>query len=102
MMKFEGFNWDIGNEKKCEKHGLSKVEIEEFFSRKLFVAPDIKNSISEERFLAIGQNAEKRPMIVIFTFREINGAKLIRPISARYMHEKEVRKYEKTFKKNKN
>lgn len=33
-------------------------------------------------------------MFVAFTFRNRNGEQLIRPISARYMHEKEAREYE--------
>lgn len=32
--------------------------------------------------------------------REIEGRNLIRPISARYMHKKEARKYEEAFAKN--
>lgn len=41
-----------------------------------------------------------RPIFVVFTFREIQEERLIRPISARYMHEKEVQKYEENFAKN--
>jgi uncharacterized DUF497 family protein len=38
-------------------------------------------------------------MIVVFTFRCREGLRLIRPISARYMHKKEIEKYEKEFAK---
>jgi uncharacterized protein len=37
-------------------------------------------------------------MFVAFTFRERDGATFIRPISARYMHKKEIEAYEKHFK----
>jgi len=38
-------------------------------------------------------------MIVVFTLRTINKEVLIRPISARYMHQKEARKYEEEITK---
>jgi len=89
-----GFDWDDGNRNKCLKHGLSLKEIEAFFRQKtLFIAPDIKHSEKEERFLAIGKGA-KKPMIAVFTLRKEQGGLLIRPISARYMHDKEARKYD--------
>ncbi len=66
--------------------------IKEFFHGRLFVAPDIKHSSTKERFLAVGRNAKGHPIFVVFTLRE----GLIRPISARYMHEKEARLYEES------
>ena len=33
-------------------------------------------------------------MLVVFTIRKVNETVRLRPISARYMHEKEARKYE--------
>ncbi len=102
-MKFEGFNWDAGNTNKCQKHGLTKEGIEDFFlQEKIYVAPDIKHSAGEERFLAIGTGPKGKLIIVVFTFRKMNEGKFIRPISARFMNKKEVQKYEKTFKKNQN
>ncbi len=62
----------------------------------------IRNTrILEERFLALGEDPSGRFVIVAFTFRTRAGARLIRPISARYMHAKEVRKYEQAFTENK-
>ena len=102
-MKFEGFNWDKGNSGKCTKHGLSREDIERFFLQKeIYVTPDLKHSAEEERFLAIGKGLRNRQIVVAFTFRHRNGKKTIRPISARFMNEKEVQKYEETFEKNKN
>lgn len=100
-MKIDGFDWDSGNLFKNEaKHGLSRDAIEAFFAGKIWVAPDPKHSSQEDRFLAVGAGPSGRPMIVAFTFRLRADQRLIRPISARYMHAKEARKYEQTFAKN--
>jgi hypothetical protein len=97
-MQVAGFDWDHGNLFKNEsKHGLSREVIETFFYGKIWVAPDLKHSSSEDRFLAIGTANNGRPVVVAFTFREKDGAKLIRPISARYMHLKEMKRYEQAF-----
>lgn len=102
-MQFEGFDWNEGNINKCQKHGLIKESIEQFFLQKrIFVAPDIKHSTEEERFLAIGKGPKNKLIVVAFTFRNIKNTKLIRPISARFMNKKEAQKYEKEFKKTKN
>lgn len=100
-MKVNGFNWDQGNLKKCEKHGLNRKMIEDFFNSSIWVAPDMKHSSQEERFFAIGICIEnQKPMIVVFTYRFLKTKKLIRPISARYMHKREAKKYEQGFTKN--
>lgn len=62
-----------------------------FHSDDVRVAPDVAHSGEETRFIAIGKTHAGRALFVAFTLR--NG--WLRPISARYMHEKEVRKYEK-------
>ena len=100
-MKFEGFNWDIGNIDKCQKHGLTQEEIEYFFQqKKIYVTSDIKHSLIEERFLAIGKGIKNKLIVVVFTFRYQKEKKFIRPISARFMNKKEVQKYEKEIEKN--
>jgi uncharacterized protein len=95
-MQFDGFDWDEGNTAKCQKHGLSRREIEALFLSGPRVAPDVMHSESEQRFLAIGQyDSTQRPVFVVFTFREKLGGLLVRPISARYMHTKEIKSYER-------
>ena len=97
-MKVDGFDWDSSNSFKNEaKHGLTREAIESFFEGRIWIAPDLKHSHSEDRFLAIGSDSTGRPMIVAFTLRTKSGLKLIRPISARYMHAKEAKKYEQAF-----
>ena len=97
-MSVDGFDWDDGNLFKSEaKHGISKETVEAFFSREVWVGPDPRHSSAEDRHLAIGREPGGRPMIVAFTIRQRTGQKLIRPISARYMHAKEARRYEEAF-----
>lgn len=93
-MRIDGFDWDAGNRDKCASHGVSLDEIEDLFSRPHLIAPDVKHSLNEERFVAIGHNRDGRPLFVVFTTREDEGALLVRPISARYMHAKEFSRYE--------
>jgi len=88
---FTGFNWDAGNVEKCQIHGVTIAEIEYVFTHSPAVAPDISHSQKEGRFQAIGKTREDRRVFVVFTFRKGE----IRPISARYMHQKEVDFYEK-------
>lgn len=99
--KVSGFDWDDGNCQKCQKHGVSIEEIEDLFSNpKVLIAPDIKHSEVESRFLAIGVSTKGRHIFVVFTFRKNSDENLIRPISARYMHDKEVQQYEKNLTSN--
>ena len=90
-MKIAGFDWDSENWPKCGKHGVSLEEIEHLFlGGGAQVAPDLRHSSpAESRHIAVGRVGD-RPLFVAFAFR--NG--FIRPIGARYMHEKEVRNYE--------
>ena len=83
-----------GNRKKCQKHGVSIAEIEGVFSRPVVVLPDKENPQGELRFRAIGTTLESRKVFVVFTLRNHEGGVLIRPISARYMHKREVASYE--------
>jgi hypothetical protein len=88
-----GFDWDDGNTLKCQKHGLSQREIEQVFIDVIQVAVDDAHSITEPRQLAVGRTTNGRPAFVIFTLRSLNGQTVIRPLSARYMHAKEFKRY---------
>ena len=65
------------------------------FDRPVLIIPDEAHSRREQRLRAIGRTARGRSVFLVFTVREHNGKRLIRPISARYMHRKEVASYEK-------
>lgn len=90
-----GFDWDKGNRAKCEKHGLSAATVESLFTRPLAVLPDAAHSQRENRFRAIGRTEKGRGVFIVFTLRRRGEEILIRPISARYMHKKEIETYEK-------
>lgn len=90
-----GFDWDAANRAKCQKHGVPVSTIEAVFHGEVAAFPDPFHSQTEERFHAIGKTASGRGVFVVFTLRRREGKTLIRPISARYMHHKEIVYYEK-------
>jgi len=89
-----GFEWDDGNTLKCQKHGLAQTDIEHVFADIIQVAMDEAHSITEPRQFAIGRTGHGRPAFVVFTLRQVAGTLMIRPLSARYMHTKEFKRYE--------
>ena len=90
-----GFDWDEGNARKNERHGVTQAEAEEVFLRRpLVLAPDVAHSSAVElRFHALGVTGAGRRLHLTFTIRR-NGS-LIRVISARDMHRKERAIYDK-------
>lgn len=93
-IQVNGIDWDQGNWPKCGKHGISKADIEYVFKNSPSVYPDLAHSAQEQRSLAIGDNKEGRKILIAFTLRQSAGGYLIRPVSARYMHKKEIKRYE--------
>ncbi|MDP4023414.1 BrnT family toxin [Methylobacterium sp. NEAU 140] len=94
-MAIGGFDWDDGNWPKCGKHGVSRHEIEYILRNSPRVRPDRQGG-AEVRFDAVGVTADNRHVFVVFTLREQGGTTLIRPISARYMHRREIDTYDRT------
>ena len=90
----DGFDWDDGNWPKCAKQGVSREEIEAIFRTNVVVGLDRYPNAVEQRFNAVGNPASGRMIFVVFTLRIVDGITLIRPISARYMHRKEIARYE--------
>ena len=93
-LRVGGFDWDEGNRAKCQKHGVSILEIESLFAHNPLVAPDPKHSVDEDRLIAIGRTRPGRPVFVAFTIRTKNQRRFIRPVTARYMHAKEIAAYD--------
>jgi uncharacterized DUF497 family protein len=92
--KISGFDWDSGNARKNEKHGVTLAESEQvFFNAPLLLLGDTKHSGRELRFHALGMTNEERRLHITFTLR--NAGTSIRIISARDMHRKERQYYEK-------
>jgi uncharacterized DUF497 family protein len=94
-LRLSGFDWDEGNLAKCQKHGVSIQRIEDLFASSPLVAPAPKHSTGEDRLIAVGRPGAGRPIFVAFTIRTKDKRRLIRPVSARYMHAKEIAAYEK-------
>jgi uncharacterized DUF497 family protein len=93
LSKVIGFEWDEGNARKNEQHGVSMAEAEQvFFNSPLLVLPDAKHSDTEPRFHALGKTNEGRRLHISFTLRD--AGQFIRVISARNMHRKERAIYE--------
>lgn len=91
-MKIAGFDWDSGNWPKCGKHGVSREEIEQVLLGEPAVMTD--PSPDEPRMRAIGKTETGRYVFLVFMHRKIGDQTKLRPISARYMHQKEVDHYE--------
>ena len=88
-----GFHWDAGNQtKSVEKHSVSCDEAEQvFLNNPLKVLSDPIHSTDEPRFHAFGRTDEGRRLTIAFTIRSSR----IRVISARPMHRKARKGYEK-------
>ncbi len=95
LTRISGFDWDDGNARKNDKHGVSTAEAEQiFFNEPLLLIIDTKHSRGESRFHALGQTDEGRTLHITFTLRK--AGEKIRVISARDMHKKERTIYEQT------
>lgn len=93
LSKITGFNWDDGNGRKNEKHGVSMAEAEQvFFNAPLLLLDDVAHSQKELRMHALGKTDEGRTLHITFTLRQLG--QLIRVISARDMHRKEQAIYD--------
>ena len=88
LSQITGFNWDDGNARKNEKHGVSMAEAEQtFFNAPLLLLQDNAHSQTEARFHALGKTDDGRTLHI--TFALCQSGLLIRVISARDMHRKE-------------
>ena len=95
LSKIADFEWDDGNARKNDKHGVSTAEAEQvFFNEPLLLIADMKHSQGELRFHALGKTDEGRTLHITFTL--CNNGERLRVISARDMHRKERAIYEKT------
>ena len=93
--RVSGFDWDEGNRAKCQKHGLTVAHIEALFAGNPRIAHDPKHSDDEDRLIAGGQNEYGTASFRRVHDWVINNRRYIRPVTARYMHAKEVAVYEK-------
>ncbi len=96
LSKITGFDWDAGNARKSQdKHSVTQAEAEQiFFNEPLLLLVDVKHSKKEFRYHAYGKTDSERKLHITMTLR--NDDTLIRIISARDMHPKERKSYERT------
>jgi uncharacterized protein len=86
-MQFDGLEFDGANLPKCLSHGVSLEGIEALFRTRMVVVLDAE--INGERRLHGYGNVGRRWIFYAFTWR----GRRIRPVSVRYMHKKEIRRY---------
>lgn len=95
-MDIIGIEWDTGNCNKCQKHGVSIAQIEEVLTNPCVqILLDGKHSNTEQRFWVIGSLSIGRSVFLVTTLHYYADGIYVRPISARFMHRKEVVYYEK-------
>ncbi len=93
LERITGFDWDDGNARKNDKHGVGQAQAEEiFFNQPLLMLDDLLHREQEARYHALGKTLDGRLLHVTFTLR--GGGTLIRVISARDMHRNERSVYE--------
>jgi uncharacterized protein len=94
LARIVGFEWDAGNARKNEKHGVSQSEAEQvFFDARLLMVADPRHSVDEPRYHALGTTLDRRHLHITFTLRA--EGTLIRVVSARDMHRKERQIYDR-------
>lgn len=98
LPKIVVFEWDKGNiDKNYLEHHVTNKEAEQIFKNSQnFIFASKKHSVIEKRYMIWGITNEKRKLTIFFTVRNNK----IRVISARNMHKKERREYEKKIKTN--
>ena len=73
-----GFDWDDGNSRKNDKHGVTAAEAEQvFFNDPLLILIDSVHSRSEPRYHALGKTDSGRRLHITFTLR-LDNSKIIR------------------------
>ena len=93
LTQITGFDWDGGNARKNDRHGVSMAEAEQFFfNAPLLLLADEQHSQQEPRHHALGSTDEGRMLHITFTLRKAGS--LIGVISARDRHRKERAIYE--------
>jgi uncharacterized DUF497 family protein len=73
LASIEGFEWDTGNARKNEKHGVSQQEAEQvFLNQPLLLLEDTKHSGGEPRIHALGAANDGRLLHISFHAAGVN------------------------------
>ncbi len=88
------FEWDSDKDEiNQNKHGISfETATQVFFDPNIITTTDL-NSDGEERWQTVGSVGNYTVLLVIHTYRDKDGAEIIRLISARKLSKGEVKKY---------
>lgn len=89
LSRLEGFQWDDANRRKVVRR-MQLEEAQAAFLGEPVVFFDPRHSAAEPRWYLMNR-VGKRGVFLVFTVRD-NKARII---SARYMHDKEVKRYAK-------
>ncbi|MCO5350338.1 MAG: BrnT family toxin [Bryobacteraceae bacterium] len=91
LLSCTGFEWDEDNLlKNWDRHRVSPEEAEDlFFNEPLVIRNDVRHSVREKRYYALGRTDTGRRLFVAFTIRK----NLIRMISVRDRNAKETAIY---------
>lgn len=89
------FDWDVKKEvTNARKHEVSFSEACLVFADKYALnLHDKEHSIEEERWITMGQTPGGDILVVVHTYRDIEGDEVVRIISARKAEKKEVKQY---------
>jgi len=92
--EIHGFVWeDAPLKKNLAKHGIDTSSIEAMFRTGARWFRNEPSGQPEERCLAMGRDGRGRPMIVMVDLLSRGQETLARPVSARRLKAKEVRRY---------
>lgn len=93
-MKFE---WDTNKEKiNIKKHSVSFERASYVFADQFALSKfDDEHSSDEDRWIILGKSLDETLLLVVHTFRDIDGLEFVRIISARKATKKEKQVYQK-------
>jgi len=93
-MKFE---WDTNKEKiNMLKHGVAFEQASYVFADPFALNKyDDEHSENEDRWIMLGRSLNETIIVVVHTFRDIDGTEFVRIISARKATKKEKQAYQK-------
>jgi uncharacterized DUF497 family protein len=93
-MKFE---WDTKKEKiNMLKHGITFEQASYVFADPFALNKyDDEHSENEDRWILLGRSLNETIILVVHTFRDIDGTEFVRIISARKATKKEKQAYQK-------
>ena len=88
------FDWNDTNLEHTAKHGVTPSEIEFVLNNNPMIRPDPYPPEIEQRWRGIGPNMAGDMLFIVFMVKDDTDTLTLRPISARRMHKREVKKYE--------